>query len=245
MEIYLSIDDTDNLESCGTGELASQISENIQQQGWGECSYITRHQLFIHPDIPYTSHNSSMCFHAQIEDSALGQVINYASDFLARVSAVGSDPGLCVALPAKLGCVPELIDFGQQAKRIVLTKAQAYELAVRSGVHLSQHGGTGQGVIGAIAGIGLRMGGEDGRLKGKIAFDTDPSDNGIAVTKVLDHPWVAAVQTEQGHLLQGDERICLVDKVKIVQVKKQPVLLVQRNEQGGWQNLTRQQLKKY
>lgn len=245
MEIYLSIDDTDNLESCGTGELASQISEHIQQQGWGECSYITRHQLFIHPDIPYTSHNSSMCFQAQIEDSALGKIINYASDFLARVSAVGSDPGLCVALPGKLCCIPEVIDFGQQAKRIVLTKAQAYELAVRSGVHLSQHGGTGQGVIGAIAGIGLRMGGDDGRLKGKITFDTDPHDNGIDVATVLEHPWVSAVQTEQGQVVAGDARVCLVDKVKIVQVKSQPVLLVQRNEQGFWQNLTRQQLKKY
>lgn len=245
MEIYLSIDDTDNLESCGTGELASQIAATIQQQGWGECSYITRHQLFIHPDIPYTSHNSSMCFQALIEDHALGEVIDYASDFLARESATGSDPGLCVALPEKLCCVPELVDFGQRAKKVVLTKAQAYELALRSGVHLSQHGGTGQGVIGALAGIGLRMAGQDGRLKGKIAFDTDPVDDGIDVVRVLQHKWVSSVQTEQGEVLCPDARIRLIDKVKIVQVEGQPVLLVQRNEQGFWQNLSRQQLKVY
>lgn len=245
MEIYLSIDDTDNLESCGTGELASQIAAYIHQQGWGECSYVTRHQLFIHPDIPYTSHNSSMCFQALIEDHVLGDVIDYASDFLARESAEGSDPGLCVALPTTLRCVEEVIDFGQQAKKVVLTKAQAYALALRSGVHLSQHGGTGQGVIGALAGIGLRMGGQDGRLKGKIAFDTDPLDDGIDVASVLNHKWVSSVQNEQGEVLSGDARIRLIDKVKIVQVEGQPVLLVQRNEQGFWQNLSRQKLKVY
>lgn len=245
MEIYLSIDDTDNLESCGTGELASQIAAYIHQQGWGECSYITRHQLFIHPDIPYTSHNSSMCFQAQLEDHALGEVINYASDFLARESATGSDPGLCVASSATLGCVAEIIDFGQRAKKVVLTKAQAYELALRSGAHLSQHGGTGQGVIGALAGIGLRMGGQDGRLKGKIAFDTDPIDDGIDVASVVNHSWVSSVQTEHGEVLCNDARIRLIDKVKVVQVEGQPVLLVQRNDQGFWQNLSRQQLKVY
>jgi hypothetical protein len=186
-----------------------------------------------------------MCFQAQLEDNALGEVINYASDFLARESATGSDPGLCVALSANLRCVAEVIAFGHQAKKVVLTKAQAYELAAHSGVHLSQHGGTGQGVIGALAGIGLRMGGQDGRLKGKLAFSADPVDNGIAVASVLQHKWVSRVQTEQGVVLSEDARICLIDKVKIVQVEGQPVLLVQQNEQGIWQNLSRQQLKRY
>ncbi len=35
MKILVSIDDTDNLESCGTGELATQISQTIEEQGWG------------------------------------------------------------------------------------------------------------------------------------------------------------------------------------------------------------------
>ena len=67
MKILISIDDTDNLESCGTGELATQISQTIAEQGWGTCSYITRHQLLVHPDVPYTSHNSAMCFEATID----------------------------------------------------------------------------------------------------------------------------------------------------------------------------------
>ena len=66
MQILISIDDTDNLDSRGTGEIASLIAEAVQQKGWGTTGMVTRHQLLVHPDIPYTSHNSAMCFTAEI-----------------------------------------------------------------------------------------------------------------------------------------------------------------------------------
>ena len=43
----------------------------------------------------------------------------------------------------------------------------ASELAERNHVHLSEHGGSGQGVVGALAAVGLRLAGQDGRVKGK------------------------------------------------------------------------------
>ena len=52
MRILVAIDDTDNLESRGTGEIASLIAEGVQQNGWGTASMVTRHQLLVHPDIP-------------------------------------------------------------------------------------------------------------------------------------------------------------------------------------------------
>lgn len=242
MEILVSIDDTDNLESCGTGELATNIANHIQAQGWGECRYITRHQLLVHPDIPYTSHNSAMCFEATIDRRALGEIIDFSSQYLAGSSAEGSDPGLCVVVPQVLDWKQTLIEFGARAKKEVLTKGEAYELAAGQGIHLSEHGGTGQGVIGALAGIGLRMGGVDGRLKGQLPFAAGTQAD---VATLVDHPWVAVVQTEAGEVLDSTERIELVDKIKVVQVQGQPVLLVDRNEQGQWQNLSRKQLKKY
>ncbi len=85
-----------------------------------------------------------------------------------RESAPGSDPGLCVAAPALLTEAERLIAFGQAAKQQVLSKEAAYLLGDELGVHLSEHGGSGQGVVGALAGAGLRLGGNDGRLKGKL-----------------------------------------------------------------------------
>src|SRR5574337_287771 len=96
MRILLCIDDTDNLDSRGTGALASEIAADLEKNGWGESRFITRHQLLVHPDIPYTSHNSAMCFAADIHDSSLESVIDYSAAFLARESATGTDPGLCV-----------------------------------------------------------------------------------------------------------------------------------------------------
>jgi len=93
MRILVSIDDTDNLESRGTGEIASLIAEALQQKGWGTASVVTRHQLFVHPDIPYTSHNSAMCFVAEIGEDRLDQVITFAGHFLDTECAEGSDPG--------------------------------------------------------------------------------------------------------------------------------------------------------
>ncbi|NLI93380.1 MAG: hypothetical protein GX434_14710 [Peptococcaceae bacterium] len=67
MKLLICIDDTDNLESKGTGEIASEMQAIIQEKGWGTYGFITRHQLILHPDVPYTSHNSSMCFNAEIQ----------------------------------------------------------------------------------------------------------------------------------------------------------------------------------
>ena len=56
--------------------------------------------------------------------------------------------------------------FGLRGTKEVLTKEDAFSLAKQYNMHLSEHGGTGQGIIGAIAGIGLRMSGQYGEVKG-------------------------------------------------------------------------------
>ena len=82
MKVLIAIDDTDNLETPGTGHLASDLIDLLEKEGLGKGSPITRHQLYVHEDIPYTSHNSSMCFEAEIEESNLGRVTEFCQDFL-------------------------------------------------------------------------------------------------------------------------------------------------------------------
>ena len=59
MRLLICIDDTDNLDSKGTGAIAEELRDLIAERGWGTCGDITQHQLLLHEDIPYTSHNSS------------------------------------------------------------------------------------------------------------------------------------------------------------------------------------------
>ena len=247
MRILISIDDTDNLESPGTGALASQIAVDLESNGWGKSSFITRHQLLVHPDIPYTSHNSSMCFSAEIGEECLDRVIAYAANFLERESASGSDPGLCVAALDRLRESAELVRFGQSAKESVLTKESAYERAQLLGVHLSEHGGTGQGVIGALAGAGLRLGGNDGRLKGQLYFGAPGGI--VSVAALAGHDTVDEVRSLDGSSVSDRDMVRLGEKVKTVLLDGHSVLLVVPIEGAldgpRYQTCSRQLLKRY
>ncbi|MDD3364331.1 MAG: hypothetical protein PHZ03_05065 [Syntrophomonas sp.] len=254
MKILVSIDDTDTMkmdgvEVRGTGELSGMIKQAIEDQRWGRCEPITRHQLLIHPDIPYTSHNSSMCFEADIEHVFLKPLIDFASDFLARESTPDSDPGLCVAVTDRISRPGRLIAFGYMAKNYVLTKLAAYNLAETLGIHLSEHGGTGQGVIGALAGAGLRLSGNDGRFKGKLKIKAE--NNMIKAGDICSRVKVDMVKClEEGIVLQDDDMVILGDHIKPVWLYGKSVLLVQAIDQGVaspacWQTCSKSQLKDF
>ena len=167
MSTYLvSFDDTDNLETIGTGHVLAGFLAELPCK----TSYITRHQLFVDERVPFTSHNSAMC--AQVEgEMELAWLIERAAHFLEASRAEGSDPGLCVAPLDDIAHIAQLVEWGRRAKSEVLFKADAYELAAQCGVHLSEHGGDGQGVVGALAAVGLRLSGNDGRVRGKARIE--------------------------------------------------------------------------
>jgi len=247
MQIAISIDDTDNMESRGTGALASLLAEEIELRNWGTSRFITRHQLLVHPDIPYTSHNSAMCFTAEIVPEHLQSIIDYAAGFLDRESATGSDPGLCVVSLDRLEQSADLIDFGRRAKEVVLSKEDAYELACRSGIHLSEHGGTGQGIIGALAGAGLRLSGNDGRLKGELSIVA--GGGRVSVAQLRSHDDVDEVRSVDGREVTGEQLVRLGDKVKTVMLEGKAVLLIEplaaAADGVAWQTCSKQRLKRY
>lgn len=242
MNILLTIDDTDNLESAGTGELSENIAASIEEKGWGICSGVTRHQLFVHEDIPYTSHNSSMCFRANIHEDHLDSIIDFASHYLETESAEGSDPGLCVVNEEALQTPQKLIAFGKKAKKQVLTKADAYGLAKELSIHLSEHGGTGDGIIGALAGTGLRLTGNDGRFKGHHQIPARMET--ITIRELLNLPGIDRVETLQGQDLPADTKVSLSNKVKTVLLDHDSVLLLFQDPKDQlWKNCTKQHLK--
>ncbi len=249
MHVFVAVDDTDNLETKGTGHLAERIAQTVEANGWGRRSYITRHQLLVHPDVPYTSHNSAMCFAADLDPAALARFVEGAAAMLERESATGSDPGLCVAVRERVRDPERLVAFGRRAKSAVVTQAEAYALAADAGVHLTPHGGTGGGVIGALAGVGLRMSGDDGRVRGGLEI---AAVDGIASVDALRaHPYVDEVRTVDGAALRGDERVRLLagEKIKTVLLGGKAVLLVTNSEPGRdevrWQTCPKELLKRY
>jgi hypothetical protein len=248
LKILISIDDTDNLESPGTGHLAANLIELLYKEGLGKGSFITRHQLYVHPDIPYTSHNSAMCFEVETSDSQLERIKTISQDFLIRESAPGSDPGLCIVNMDTLISRETLISYGKMAKNTTLNKKIAYDLANELDIHLSEHGGTGGGVIGALAGTGLRLSGSDGRIKGHFLIG-EPEDI-ISVKDLLKKTGAYTVKTEDGYTLQDDDLVRLGKKVKAVYLDHKAVILVfpvndVENGSQLWETCSKEQLKKY
>jgi tRNA(Ile2) C34 agmatinyltransferase TiaS len=159
-KILIAIDDTDNLQSRGTGHCARTLAERLEECGLAKVSGITRHQLYVHELIPYTSHNSAACLLA--EGERIEEIIYLCGRFLINNSAKGSDAGLCV-VPWE-NVTPEIESWGAQAKKVVLTLDDAIALAQRSGICLKGFTGTHGGMIGALAAVGLRKAGNDGRF---------------------------------------------------------------------------------
>jgi hypothetical protein len=167
MTILLSIDDTDNLNSRGTGRLARTIADTLAADY--PVYGVTRHQFYVHPDIPYTSHNSNAVIHIQTTgEPAADHIFARAQELMLGDFVEGSDPGVAVALSEQVA--PALVVFGQDAKRSIVTQQQARTLAKNLHIRLKGLGGTEDGVIGAMAGLGLAVTGNDGRFlqKGKI-----------------------------------------------------------------------------
>jgi hypothetical protein len=164
-DLVIGIDDTDSRETSGTGYLAQVLLARLRAAGLGTPVGATRHQLLVDPRIPYTSHNSSACIAWRTgAPSDAPAIVAEAARFLETEAAPGSDPGLAVVDRRSLSAeaAEALVAFGRRAKAEVLEQREAAVLAARLGVHLSGHGGTRDGILGALAATGLHLSGADG-----------------------------------------------------------------------------------
>ncbi|MFN8644737.1 MAG: hypothetical protein U0802_24885 [Candidatus Binatia bacterium] len=160
---YMGVDDTDVLgRKPGTGRLARELGATLQADGLARLRGVVRQQLLVDPRIPYTSHNSPACLVLELDAAGAARAFDAAAQYVARRSADGSDPGLCLAEAASLNGAVRA--FGVRASVAVVTKAEAIDLAARERLRLVELGGTGDGIIGALAGVGLTAGGNAGRF---------------------------------------------------------------------------------
>lgn len=159
--IYVGIDDTDTLDTRGTNHLARALVERLAPR-W-RCARVLRHQLLVDPRVPYTSHNGSASLVFEpLAGASIDELTRAMRDGMLGDFIDGSDPGLCVA-----ASVPdEVVAFGHRCRREVVRQEEARRLAAAHGLHLEGLGGTEDGVIGALAAIGLEACGDYGRVVG-------------------------------------------------------------------------------
>ncbi len=227
MILLIGIDDTDNLESRGTGWLARELGRLLNEKGIARLLMVTRHQLLVNPAIPYTSHNSSASL--RVEASGNEPVIDFARDFLLHNSATGSDAGLCVC--AEDAVPDEIIAWGSSAKKEVLIKETAHQLAHTRNIFLEGLTGTRIGVIGALAAVGLRKGGNDGRI---LWLPGLRSVQGISTpARLKAEVSIEQVLTCEGKSIPLSAEIELGEWVRPVMRNKLSTLFVEENQHGN------------
>jgi len=161
MILYVGFDDTDTLDcGRGTGKLARWFVDVLPEK----CSSpgVVRQQLLHSPEIPMTSHNSSLTVIVNIPDrSYVERITELGKEHIKNFFEEGSDPGLCV-VEGDSGILESLADFGERCTQEKVSMDDAYQVV--GDAHLSGHGGTNMGVIGAAAGVGLTYRGNSGRF---------------------------------------------------------------------------------
>jgi len=221
------MDDTDNLHSRGTGRLAravaAELAKNYPVKG------VTRHQLYFHPDIPYTSHNSCGVIHIDSdEQDSLPDIFEIAREDMLNDFIEGSDPGLAAAHHTQI--LPPLVAYGRDAKDTVLNQGKSRTLARNLGIRLEGLGGTEDGVIGAMAGLGLAFANNDGRFLqiGKIRDFT-----GTQTVENLLEAGIDTIFNIDGRVVTSGEVINEENKsVKPCPVNGKTVLFVEEGRDG-------------
>lgn len=225
----VGIDDTDNAESIGTGRLARMLADHLEARGLLAETSVTRHQLLVHPEIPYTSHNSSACIAGRARGADRSAIAESAAAFLRDHFHAGANPGLCVCAP---GAVPaSLLALARRAQREVLGLESFDRALAREDLELRFSGDTGQGRIGASSGVALRSTGDDGRF---IALRGIRDLGGaLAVAEILTRSGVARVESERGEVLGERDVVDTGDWVRPSLRGGAPVLRVRRDA-GRW-----------
>jgi hypothetical protein len=241
VRFLIGVDDTDNLESRGTGHRVRVLASELGEAALGQPQGITRHQLLVDPRIPYTSHNSSASVQIEVDPGRRDELGEFCQAFLLRESAEGSDVGLCIA--ARSEVTGPVRQFGANAKEQVLTQEAAHAVAASCGVQLWGLTGTRGGVIGALAAVGLRAEGNDGRflwLPGlRELTGMHPADELQALAGIQ------AVQTMTGVPVSGTARVDVGDWPRPVLMDGLAVLLVEEGDPDAtyWRAVDRDLVK--
>ena len=246
MRCFIGIDDTDNLESRGTGFRARQLGAGLANARLAVARGITRHQLLVHPEIRYTSHNSSACLDVDLSKGASWEaLVEFCREYLLTQSAPGSDAGLCVA-PADT-IADEVVHFGLAAKSAVISRDRATALAQRAGLHLEGLTGDHGGVIGALAAVGLRRGGHDGRFIWASGVRELSGAESVAV--LLASTGIESVETPSGKSLPADAVIRVDPWPRPILRDHRAVLLARPtgevNVGYGWEILSKDEIRRY
>ncbi len=232
MKLYVGFDDTDHKgSSYGTGKLVRWFRRELPREF--TCIGVVRQQLLVSSGIPYTSHNSAACMVVDMPgDQRVDRIIHLAVEHIRQFALEGSDPGLCVA-DEVCPSIPDLTRLGRFCTHSIVSQGQAIDAARYA--HLSGHGGTCDGIIGAAAAVGLTASGWSGRF---IEFGNLRAYPEVVLVSDLGKDGIRVMSMDRDGQVPGpDDKVYTRRWLRPRLMGKQAVMLVKARGRGEWENL--------
>lgn len=200
--LLVAIDDTDELGwDVGTGRFSRRLLADLAERYPLDPQGSVRQQLLVDDRVPYTTHNSAACLRFDTEADPREAVIEFCAERLRTDCAPNADPGLCVAFES---AVPSaVVEWGRRAKSEVVDAEQARDIAAEAGLFLDDYGGTGDGVVGALAAVGATAEGADGRF---IQYDGIRSFGETVSVETLQESGIVVVDADGAAVASGTVR---------------------------------------
>ena len=160
MYYLLGIDDTDSEETQDTWILAFSLGRRLETLSLAKMVNISCHQLLKHPSITLTFNNVACCLLLDADALKAREIDLICREVLHRESASMSNPGFALAAWNQFD--PEIVVWRNQAKINQLSRTDAISLGRLHEISMAGIMGSGIGVIGALAAVGLRYEGNGG-----------------------------------------------------------------------------------
>lgn len=233
MYFLLGIDDTDSPNpgeaSQNTAKLALTLGQKLESLALARLLNISCHQLFQHPSIQYTNSNITCCLLLDSDSQKLREIDLTTRLTLRTESTANANPGYALAPWNQFD--PEVVAWGKTAKTASLERMDAITLARRSGIGIAGIAGSGAGVIGALAAVGLRYDGNDGYIAWMPGLD---KLSGIHTQiEINQYIHLESIENEHHKRPALDDRIQFTDNAKPVLKNGRIVLQVSAAKRGA------------
>ena len=237
MRFLIGLDDTDNPSTSSTGVLARQLGAALEEKGFGKLEAITRHQLIKSPLVPCTTHNSAVCLSFEGDPNRRSELEMAVRSFVMREYSTGANAGFVMAAWGQV--TAEVFTWARLAKTRVLNRLDALRTARSAGIAIAGLTGSGEGVIGALAALGLHFRGEDGRFLWLPNLDT--INGTYTYTELMDLVPFDSIESLKGKSPRPAEKINVGEWVRPILREGRCVLLVEEEHKEkayDWHSLS-------
>jgi len=226
MKLLIGIDNTDNRTTRSTGFTGRHLAALIRAEKLGIVHGVTRHQLLRDEQIIYTNDNSAICI--EVSSPSSDELWEFCKNCIADARVPDAISGICMV---DADSVPsEIIEWGKSTKIKFIEEALVIPLVEKHHIQWASYNNDTNGLIGALAAVGLRASGNDGRFIFIDDKDLHKIVGFFMVSELMSDFEIGKILTLAGDIVDRDAvievghwfRPILTNNEKVLFVEKQP-----------------------